>query len=257
MDEKRPLRQQIPLARSILWAPVGATRPGSMPFPVFLSQSALQAIYEHLAVLPPPGQGILGFLLGDRCECPVTGTSYVVIDAALRLTQTIYGDRSRDVVTRLWDRLGAQLKGQEAQLIGWYHTHAPLPLELSVHDVETHEQHFGEPWQVSVLLGTDPDQSAGAFFRRGDDATWVRSPQPFYELLSEQSIRPGGKKRSFVTWKNYRAYNPPAARARPAAGTAAESPQEAAAEPARSPAPQPPPPPLPEQRKEPQLAPLE
>jgi proteasome lid subunit RPN8/RPN11 len=237
MDEREPLRQPIPLARSILWAPVGASRPGTMPFPVFLSQSALQAVHEHLTALPPVGQGILGFLLGDRCECPVTGTSYVVIDAALRLTQTIYSDRSRDVVTRLWDRLSAQVRGQEAQLIGWYHTHAPLPLELSAHDVETHEQHFRDPWQVSVLLGTDPDQPSGAFFRRGDAPNWVRSPQPFYELLSDESIRPGGKKRSYVTWKNYRAYNPPAARPRQAS---------------LQPPPPPPPPPPPQQ-----LAPLE
>jgi hypothetical protein len=218
MSAARVLRQQLPLARSILWAPASAPRPAAdATFPVFLRQSALQAIYEHLATPPPPGQGILGFLLGDLCECPVTGVSYSVIDAALRLNQTIYGDRSLDVVTRLWKRVQAQLEAQHARLIGWYHTHAPLPLELSAHDVETHKQYFNEPWQVGLLLGTDTATPKGAFFRTGSDKAWVRTPQPFYELLNEDSVRPGGKKRSFMTWKTYRAYNPPALTPRAAA----------------------------------------
>jgi proteasome lid subunit RPN8/RPN11 len=224
MSAVRILRQQIPLARSILWAPTSAPRPSDTIFPVFLRQSALQAIYEHMATLPPPGQGILGFLLGDRCECPATGVAYSVIDAALRLNQTIYSDRSLDVVTRLWKRLESQLEAQQAHLIGWYHTHSPLPLEMSAHDVETHKQYFAEPWQVAMVLGTDPETPGGAFFRAGNDAVWADTPQPFYELLNEDSVRPGGKKRSFMTWKTYRAYNPPALQALPGVGARAAAP---------------------------------
>ncbi len=208
MGEGGPLRRPIPVARSILWAPPsGGPRPGEIPFPIFLSQAALTAIYEHVATAVRPGQGILGFLLGDLCECPETNVSYLVIDAALRLNQVIYSDRSRDVVTRLWDKIATQLEEQQAHLIGWYHTHPPLPLTLSEHDVETHEHYFAEPWQVALLVGTDAAEPAGGFFRAGGD-DWIGTPLPFYELLNEDSIRPDGKKRSFVTWKNYRAYNP-------------------------------------------------
>lgn len=210
MSAGGPLRQPIPVARSILWAPAsgGARRPTNISSPVFLAQSALSAIHQHLAAPPRPGQGILGFLLGDLCECSETSVSYLVIDAALRLNQVIYGDRTRDVVTRLWDGIQGQLEEQKAHLIGWYHTHAPLPLELSAHDVETHEHYFDEPWQVTLLLGTDPSEPAGAFFRaRADDEAWTGTPLPFYELLNEGAIRPDGKRRSFVTWKNYRPFN--------------------------------------------------
>ncbi|HET7295923.1 MAG TPA: hypothetical protein VFI66_02205, partial [Gemmatimonadales bacterium] len=229
-----PLRQPIPVARSILWSPAseGPKRPGHIPFPIFLSQAALTAVHEHLATPPRPGQGVLGFLLGDLCECPETNLSYLVIDSAVRLNQAIYGDRTRDVVTRLWDRLQAQLEEQHAHLIGWYHTHAPLPLEMTDHDVETHEQYFGEPWQTALLLGTDADEPAAAFFRAGSDEAWIHTPLPFYELLGPDSIRPDGRKRSFITWKNYRAYNavmPPAVTAprpvaTPPAGRAPASP---------------------------------
>src|SRR5207249_11664523 len=38
-----------------------------------------------------------GFLVGDLCECPDSNVSYLIIDAALRLSQPIYGDRTTDV----------------------------------------------------------------------------------------------------------------------------------------------------------------
>lgn len=239
MSTGAPLRQPIPVGRSILWSPAGAgaNRPDDIPFPVFFSQAALTAIHEHIATPHRPGQGILGFLLGDLCECPDTNVSYLVIDLALRLNQPIYGDRTRDVVTRLWDPIQGQLEEQRAHLLGWYHTHPPHPLVLSAHDVETHEHYFAERWQVALLLAPDATEPGGSFFRVGGDDTWVSTPLPFYELLSEESIRPDGKKRSFMTWKDYHAFNPstPAAASRAAGG--------AAPNPVAPPAPRPPAPP--------------
>src|SRR5213593_2174854 len=135
MSADAPLRQPIPLARSILWNPATAGarggRPGSIPFPIFVAQSAVAAIHEHLTTaLPHPGQGLLGFLVGDMCECPDTNVAYLVIDAALRLSQPIYGDRTIDVVTRIWDRIEAQVAEAKGHLIGWYHTHAPAALDV-------------------------------------------------------------------------------------------------------------------------------
>src|SRR5439155_1283520 len=121
MSTAGPLRQPIPVARSILWSPAGedggGQRPGHLPFPVFLAQSALTAIHEHVAAPARPGQ-------------------------------------------------------------------------------------------VALLLGTDPEEPAAGFFRAGPDEAWTSTPLAFYELLGPDSIRPDGKKRSFVTWKNHRAYNP-------------------------------------------------
>lgn len=246
MSADEPLRRPIPLARSILWAPAsGGRRPGDIPVPIFLSQAALTAIHEHLAGPPQSGQGSLGFLLGDLCECPETNVSYLIIDAALRLNQALYGDRSRDVVTRLWDRIEAQLDEQQAHLLGWYHTHPPLPLALSPDDVETHEHYFGEPWQVALLIATDAAEPAGAFFRAGAEE-WISTPLPFYELLQDDSIRPDGKKRSFVTWKNYRAYNPVA----PQTGATPRAPSAKPQAPPPEPEPEPaPPPPAPASRR--------
>ena len=212
MGADAPLHQPIPVAGSILWSPGGEAprRPGDTPFPIFIAQPALAAIHEHLAGPPRPGQGLMGFLVGDLCECPETHVSYVLIDSALRLNQPIYGDRTTDVVTRLWDRIAEQTREQQGHLIGWYHTHPPLPIVLSLLDVETHERYFAEPWQVAMIVGTGSDglEPEAAFFRAAAVDAWHNTPLQFYELLGEESLRPGGKKRSFVTWKNYRAYNP-------------------------------------------------
>src|SRR5438034_117879 len=254
MSADAPLRQPIPLARSILWNPATAGarggRPGSIPFPIFVAQSAVAAIHEHLATAPPhPGQGLLGFLVGDLCECPETNVAYLIIDAALRLSLPIYGDRTIDVVTRIWDRIEVQVQEAKGHLIGWYHSHPPLPLSMSAHDTETHEHYFAEPWQIALVLGTGADgEPAAGFFRAGTDEAWPSTLLPFYELLSEASFRPGGKKRSFVTWKNARAHNPladrplrtqpkPAPPALPGAG--AEVPSEPEPAPAAAPEPEP------------------
>src|SRR5438034_7600657 len=126
----------------------------------------------------------------------------------------------------------------------WYQRHPPLLLSLTEHDVETHEHYFAEAWQVALLLGTDPEEPAAGFFRAGPDEAWIATPVPFYELLAPESIRPDGKKRSFVTWKNHRAYNPVTPPARPPSEPRF-TPASAMPQPSPPPAPPPPSPPPP------------
>src|SRR5437899_10344737 len=123
MDAGSSFRRPIPVAPSILWAPPlgGGVRPAEIPFPIFLSQVALTAISEHVATPLRSGQGVLGFLLGDLCEGPETTVSYLVIDAALRLNQAIHGDRTRVLVTRLWETIEAHPAEPPAPPPGWQH----------------------------------------------------------------------------------------------------------------------------------------
>src|SRR2546430_13198982 len=85
-------------------------------------------------------------------------------------------------------------------------------------------------------------------------SAWATTVLPFYELLSEESFRPGGKKRSLVAWKNYRAYNPVAERpfrTQPKQAEPEPEPPEAQAPEPEAPEPPPPPPPPPPLRQEP------
>src|SRR5690348_985799 len=101
-----------------------------------------------------------------------------------------------------------------------------------------------------MLLGTDAVEPAAAFFRSGSNEEWVSKAMPFYELLNPDSIRPDGKKRSFITWRNYRAYTavmPPSVTAPRPAATPPSGPAKPPSEPKFTPAPArpkaPPPPP--------------
>src|SRR5207247_3668741 len=64
-----------------------------------------------------------------------------------------------------------------------------------------------EPWQVAVVIGTAEGEPAAGFYRSGGDESWAATCLPFYEVLKDESLGEGGKKRSYVVWKNYRAFN--------------------------------------------------
>jgi len=205
-----PVSQSMPMDRAILWNPVkkeGAGRPsGRAPYPVFFQQEAVVALQDHLKASPQ--QAIFGFLIGTLYRDPDAGVLYAVIDKTLRLNQAIYGDKTEVVVARLWDRMQEQLARASGRLLGWYHSHPGQTLSLTTHDVETHVKFFSEPWQVAVLVASEAEGVTGGFFRSGTNQAWAETPLAFYELLQPDSIRADGKKRSFITWKNYKAYNP-------------------------------------------------
>jgi len=207
-----PKSQPMPLDRSILWNP---SMPGAKqtegtsraPYPVFFQQEAVIALQEH--VKGSPTQAIFGFLVGDLYRDPENGVLYILIDKTLKLSQTIYGDKTEVVVARLWERMQEQLKKAAGQLLGWYHSHPGQGGLLTAHDIETHQKFFTDPWHVTILVAAEAGGITGKFFRitQGND-DWHKTPVAFYELLQPDSIKPDGKKRSFITWRNYKAYGP-------------------------------------------------
>jgi len=210
-----PKSQPMPMDRAILWNPPaapGTTSPGGKstsrsPYPIFFQQEAVIALQEHLK--SSPTQAIFGFLIGDVYRDPENGALYTIIDKTLKLSQPIYGDKTEVVVSRLWDRMQEQLKKAAGTLLGWYHSHPGQGGFLTAHDVETHDKFFTDPWQVAILVAAEAGGVTGRFFRATQGNTdWHKTPLAFYELLQPDSIKPDGKKRSFITWRNYKPYGP-------------------------------------------------
>src|SRR6267142_3494621 len=193
-------------------AAAGTTSPGGRssnrsPYPIFFQQEAVIALQEHLK--SSPTQAIFGFLIGDVYRDPENGALYTIIDKTLKLSQAIYGDKTEVVVSRLWDRMQEQLKKAAGTLLGWYHSHPGQGGFLTTHDVETHEKFFTEPWHVAILVAAEAGGVTGRFFRATQgNADWPKTPLAFYELLQPDSIKPDGKKRSFIMWRNYKPYGP-------------------------------------------------
>src|SRR5512144_946690 len=196
------LQRVLPVAQSLLWHPtspaVGVRRQPSGVYPVFFDQKAIAAVQVHYETAGR--QGMMGFLVGDLFECPTSHVRYVVIDSTIRLNQAVYGDKTLVIVSRLWDRIQDELRKTEGHLIGWYHSHPPLGVELAPGDVETHLQYFKRPWHVALVLGTEHEGPVGGLFRPRPGETSVS--MPFYELIESDEGFAGGKKRSILPWIN-------------------------------------------------------
>src|SRR5207245_9430265 len=74
MSTAVPLRQPIPVARSILWSPAGedggAQDRGTSPFPAFLPSPGLMPFPGTAAPRRDPGRAARGFLSVHRDGCP-------------------------------------------------------------------------------------------------------------------------------------------------------------------------------------------
>ena len=199
------LQRVLPLAQSILWHPTspgsGPRRPPAGPYAVFFDQKALGAIHAHYETAGR--QGMMGFLVGDLFECPTSRQRYVVVDATIRLNQAVYGDKTLVIVSRLWERIQDELHKTEGHLIGWYHSHPPLNVELAPGDVETHLQYFKRPWHVALVLGAEHEGPVAGLFRPAPGDTSPTISLPFYELIESDEGFAGGHKRSILPWINF------------------------------------------------------
>ncbi len=202
------LHRVLPVAQSVLWHPsspgVVVRRAPSGAYPVFFDQKAVAAIHAHYETAGR--QGMMGFLVGDLYECPTSSVRYVVIDSTIRLNQAVYGDKTLVIVSRLWDRIQDELHKTEGHLIGWYHSHPPLALELAPGDVETHLQYFKRPWHVALVLGAEHEGPVAGLFRPRPGET--SASMPFYELIESDEGFAGGKKRSILPWINFLSDDP-------------------------------------------------
>lgn len=197
--------QPLPLENAVLWGPTSAGPPApfEQPYPIFMHQMPLGQMIAHTR--SAPAKTLLGFLLGELCECPETGIRYVVIEQILRVGADAPGDQTSPLLAKLWPPLKQKLQTGPTRLIGWYHNHPAGSLALSREDVGTHMMYFTEPWQAGIVLGAEEGRPAAAWFRSTAEDGWYRIQLPFYELLSAESSE-GGKKRSFVPWGNFKSY---------------------------------------------------
>jgi len=193
-----------PTAESIFWRPLDgeATGPGSREYPVYIRQRALAALHDHFR--GSAQQGILGFLVGALLEDPTTKERWLEIEFIVRLTQAIYGDKTTLVISRVWERLQQEVGRTGGHMLGWYHSHPPLGVEIAPGDIEAHEQYFGRPWQVALVLGLGPKGPVGAVYRPSAGLPLGTTPLPFFEIVARDSVTPEGRRRTRVAWRNYR-----------------------------------------------------
>ncbi|HEX6964541.1 MAG TPA: Mov34/MPN/PAD-1 family protein [Gemmatimonadaceae bacterium] len=208
-----PPRQPIPLERSIRWVPAGWRADDIEDHAIFITQDALRQIGDHARTRP--GDEVLGFLLGERYECPDTGTRYVVITTVVGTGHVIAESDLVQIPDEEWLGIQLEVRRRHLTLVGWYHTApfvAPRPARL---DLDTQRARFTEPWQCGLVIATG-ERAAGGFFRAWDDTTHASTEAgdalatvpdgafvPFHEMLDDAALRPGTAPHTLIDWRNY------------------------------------------------------
>jgi proteasome lid subunit RPN8/RPN11 len=193
----------FPDDQAILWAPVkGLTRSMELSQPaIVITQGALREVIRHLS--SSPDQELLGFLIGEPCECPNTNRRFLCITGTLRTGHAIAEEEPVQIPDAEW--LGQQLevRRRRSTLIGWYHSSpflSPSPTSL---DLETHRARFAEAWQCGLVIATEGNEPAGGFFRAHANPEEGGAYIPFYEQVDEDGILEGGRLRTLIDWTSY------------------------------------------------------
>lgn len=204
------LRKPMPVARSIHWVPAGsnsdATASGA-DVPLFITQGALREAIRHLR--SDPEQELMGFLLGNLFECPDTGSRYVVITSAMRTGHVIGEVEPVQIPEEEWLGMQLELRRRRAGLMGWYHSAPFVGTSPARIDIETHRERFHELWQSGLVIATTGPEPTGGFFRLVPGGSALNGMLiPFDEIVEDDGLLPGGRKRTLIDWANYRTEQP-------------------------------------------------
>ncbi len=202
-------RAPFPADRSITWTPRrdpgDAAEPAATgPYELFIAQSALRDISEHVSGLTREAR--FGFLLGALFRCPDSGIHYAVVDRSLPADEPFSEEAPAAFLLRAWAECQEEFLAHGGVLLGWYHSHYLLGLLPSEGDQEANVRYFGEPWQCSVLVVPDEERPMGGVFRPGEEVEGLRSdPAAFRELLAPGAMPDEGPVPTGVAWTNYTA----------------------------------------------------
>jgi proteasome lid subunit RPN8/RPN11 len=183
------------------------------------------AVVDAFFSLPRGGAEIGGILLGRHGEGVVTITDYRQLDC-----EHVFGP-SFQLSTRDESNLRdlvAAATSDEAQVVGWYHSHTRSGIFLSEEDLAIYRRYFPESWQVALVLkphSYDPTR-AGFFFRDANGAIRAESSAAEF-ALEARPVRPAPEVNSvpeaagYIAGMAVTAPEAPAANDRPTSADAA------------------------------------
>jgi len=193
----------MPVDHTIHWKPihdshyvVASLQPGDGGRrKVFIRQQALAR--AQLAARATHGRQAFGLLLGHLYECGLTAANYFVVESITEHS-TLIDDELNEIVERA---LQQPPGGKDTQVLGWYRSAASVEARPSSSTTATHTIHFGQPWQVVLVLAENPATPGGAFFLKDDtNSRWFSAP--FYEL-PDHAPAAGTAKPTCVAWPQY------------------------------------------------------
>ena len=137
---------------------VGSIAPGTLA--VFVNEETLEQILQYSE--RDKQREIGGFLIGNlyRDNYP-----YLHLKHFLPAANTNSRPGSVTFTHETWQRLNQQIEASfpNERVIGWHHTHPSMGIFLSSYDRFIHENFFGQPWQIAMVV--DPCQQQFGIFQ--------------------------------------------------------------------------------------------
>ncbi len=193
-----------PVDRSLLWLPGGWGDQGTgrpYPYELFVEPEVLQDVDAHAL---EEIEGSYGLLTGRLLACNETRVPFVSVEACHRSDSPMPVGEDLTSFREFFWKVGDVAGRRGRVLVGWYHTHSLLGLQLSERDRQVHVAHFQEEWPFALVLVTRHGASEGGFFQRDrGDILFRRSTRPFRELMSQRVEPGGGPYVTSVAWGNY------------------------------------------------------
>jgi len=201
----------MPVEQSIHWKPlrdphyvVASLQPADGGRrKIFVRQ---QVFAQVEALVRAHGRRTAGLLLGHLYQCSTTGADYLVVES---ISEHVIGDEN-EIAARITNALADratdraahffQSADQHTHVLGWYRGVHNVEAKPSLTTAGVHVSLFGEPWQMTLVVGEGSSPDGTFFLRDSVNACWFCAP--FYELLSPAPA-PNQPKATLVSWAQY------------------------------------------------------
>jgi hypothetical protein len=163
--------------------------------PIFAEQKVLVRIQD--LVRSTLGRHSLGLLLGDRYDCPITMSTYMVIHSLAEYAEPVRdGDAVADAVAAL---LAQATADRSTGVLGWYCSNRSQDGRLPDRLAAVYKASFPHASEATLVLGEGA--SSGAFFLWDSAGSrWYHAP--FYEV-TEQKPGENRTKPTCIAWPEY------------------------------------------------------
>ncbi len=137
---------------------IGSIAPGTLV--VFVDEATLEQILQYSE--RDQQREIGGFLIGNVYH---DNHRYIHLKHFLPAANTDSRPGSVTFTHETWQRLNHQIESSfpNERVIGWHHTHPAMGIFLSSYDRFIHENFFGLPWQIAMVV--DPCQQQFGIFQ--------------------------------------------------------------------------------------------
>lgn len=193
----------MPVATSIEWKPLrdshyilATLRPGGGGFRrIFARQSTLAEVQAVSRATPE--RPIVGLLLGERLDCPLTLTPYLLIESHVEVAvESLDAGAVTGAIRMLRERAG---RGHSADVLGWYCGSRSAEPTVSRTHASVHAACFEERWQPALIFA-DGANSAAFFLYDSSAARWFHTP---FSEVTDAKARDRGAMPTCVAWPEY------------------------------------------------------